>query len=58
MATKLILPNTIITIKEGAFKYGDLKEIDFPTSLQSIGVEAFYRNKLTNISLPSSLNSV
>lgn len=50
-ATRVIIPNTVTNIADGAFfKIENLKEVEIPSSVKSIGTNAFY--------LCDNLNSV
>ncbi|WP_051210187.1 leucine-rich repeat protein, partial [Gemella cuniculi] len=55
---KVILPSTLKSIDDNAFKDNDLKEISLSEGLENIGVSAFENNKLSNVILPSSLKTL
>ena len=60
---KVIIPEGVTTIGDGAFNSGDIpmsySEIRFPKTLKSIGGEAFSNNAgVTKISLPDGLESI
>lgn len=58
--TKIILPNSVTTIEEYAFKNSvNLTELSMPSSLESIGEKAFYMCKaLQSLTLPDSIKTV
>ena len=58
--TKVILPNSIVTIGNNAFQYcTSLSSINIPSSVTSIGFYAFQRcTSLSSINIPSSVTSI
>ena len=54
----VVLPNTIITIKEAAFQGNLIESVIIPNSVVTIGDSAFERNRLTYISIPNSVTSI
>ena len=54
-STKLILPNFITTICDGAFRFSRLKEINLNNGLKHIGNNAFMGNDTTFIKLPETM---
>ncbi|HOZ54366.1 MAG TPA: leucine-rich repeat domain-containing protein [Bacilli bacterium] len=52
---ELVLPNSIITIKNAAFAYNNLKELVIPNNVTLIGSQAFANNQLTELTIGSSL---
>ena len=54
------LPNTITTIKDGAFRWCEaLKSINLPSSLEEIGYASFQCcNSLTSINIPASVTTI
>ena len=55
---KVILPDTINTIKDYAFCDSSIEKINLPNSITSIGEFAFLGAKFTYINLPSSLTTI
>jgi hypothetical protein len=53
------VPGTVTRIGVGAFSYSSLTSVAFPSTLTSIGGEAFSScNELSSVTLPASLNSI
>ena len=58
-ATKIVLPDTVTFIDEGAFAgCSELTEIVLPSGLRSIGASAFTGCALTSLVLPDSVESL
>lgn len=56
--TSVVIPNTVEVIKDYAFGYNqDLVSVTLPTSIRSIGRQAFYQNAIESVDL-SKLNSL
>ena len=56
---EIILPNTIITLEEGAFLYSNLTSISLPNSVEYIGEAAFgYSESLQSIEIGNKLKSI
>ncbi len=56
---KILLPENLTSIGEGAFYGCSLTSISIPNSVNSIGYEAFNScSSLTSISIPNSVNSI
>lgn len=56
--TKVVLPETIENIGDGAFDGLNLVEVNLPKDLKTIGVRAFYNNKLTSVVIPKNVKVV
>lgn len=54
----ITLPESVIEIKGGAFKYCSIQNIILPESVTTIGSEAFYYSKLQNIDLPAGITTI
>ena len=56
---RVIIPNSVKTIEKNAFSNnGFYSQINIPSSVETIGYEAFYASGLTNIQIPSSVTSI
>lgn len=56
---KVVLPNTIVEIGEGAFCHmGLLSDCEIPSSVVTIGKNAFAHNFLTEVTIPASCTSI
>ncbi len=55
---KVVLPDTIERIQDGAFAHSSLSNIKFSNNLSYIGAVAFMNTKLTYVNFPSSLTSL
>ena len=56
--TSVVIPNTVTSIGDIAFKDNHLTEVTIPSSVTSIGEDAFYNNKLTEVTIPNSVTSI
>ncbi|MDE6478974.1 MAG: leucine-rich repeat domain-containing protein [Muribaculaceae bacterium] len=56
--TSIILPETLITIQEGAFEGCGITKISLPESLQVIGHSAFLSSLLTTLECPNNLKLI
>lgn len=59
--TRLVFPDTLISIGESAFRYSNLlfKSIQFPNSLTEIGADAFsYCSELESVIIPGTVTSI
>lgn len=57
--TEYILPDSVETIYEDAFRYAEnLTEITLSSSLKTIGEEAFYGSTINSIDIPSSVEII
>ncbi len=57
--TGVVIPNSVISIEDGAFGNTAIKEITIPNSVTSIGSSAFSGcSGLTSIEIPSSVTSI
>ena len=55
MLTIVILPDTLVEIKDRAFSFNHLTSITLPDSLTTLGYMAFSNNRLTNVIFSDSL---
>lgn len=56
---EIVLPNTLKTIEEAAFpECSNLKKINLPESVLSIGINAFDRTGLESITIPSAVKLI
>ena len=53
--TSVVIPNTVIEIREGAFYDNKLTNVEIPSSITGIGDYAFANNKITSITFPDTL---
>ena len=53
--TSVVIPNTVIEIREGAFYDNKLTNVEIPSSISRIGDSAFANNKITSITFPDTL---
>lgn len=59
--TRLVFPDTLISIGESAFRYSNLlfESIQFPNSLTEIGADAFsYCSELESVIIPGTVTSI
>lgn len=57
--SSVIFSPTLKRIEERAFSYTELKEIEFPSSLEYIGERAFYEcRNLTDVKIPMSIKQI
>jgi len=54
----VILPNKLVGIYNGAFRYNNFITVDFPETLTHIGLQAFNCNKLETVILPDSVTEI
>ena len=52
--TSVVIPNTVIEIREGAFYDNKLTNVEIPSSITGIGDYAFANNKITSITFPDT----
>ena len=52
--TSVVIPNTVIEIREGAFYDNKLTNVEIPSSVAKIGNYAFTNNKITSITFPDT----
>jgi hypothetical protein len=52
------IPNTVVTIDDGAFYGNKLVDLDIPKNVIQIGTSGFSGNPLENIILPDGLNTI
>ena len=52
--TSIVMPNTITSIGEGAFRRNKLTNVEIPSRVTGIGHEAFKNNKITSITFPDT----
>ncbi len=56
---KIVIGDGMTSIKDLAFRNsGDLKEIEMPESLESIGVDAFYNTGISELVIPSGVKTI
>ena len=55
---KVVLPDVLKSIGDGAFRCTFVEDVTFPTNMTTIGQYAFYRTMMKNIILPDSLSSL
>ena len=55
---RVVLPDTIKTIGDGAFEANNLTELHLPHGLEEIGKSAFQINRLKEIILPNSVTKI
>lgn len=56
--TKLILPETLVTIGSGAFENNEITSITIPDSVTTIKAYAFHKNKLTSIKIGKGVTNI
>ena len=56
--TSITIPNTVISIANGAFYFSSITSIVLPNSLTSIDEGAFLYSKLTSITIPNNVTSI
>ena len=54
----ITLPESLLSIGEGAFKYSTLASVTLPSHLRSIGNSAFDGSRLTEVSVPASVQYI
>ena len=55
---KVVLPTSLVTIGDGAFKISGLSEISIPNGVTSIGKEAFFETGIQEITIPQSVTYI
>lgn len=55
---KMVLPDGITTFGEGAFEFAYLKELNLPTTLTSIGTNAFCGTELSKLVFPQGFKTI
>ena len=55
---KVILPEGVTTIGNGAFSFADITEIVLPTTLEIIGNDSFRSTEISTLSLPQGLKTI
>ena len=55
---KVILPEGVTTIGDGAFNFADITEIVLPTTLEIIGNNSFRSTEISMLSLPQGLKTI
>lgn len=55
---KVILPEGVTTIGDGAFSFADITEIVLPTTLEIIGNDSFRSTEISMLSLPQGLKTI
>ena len=55
---KIIIPSTVTTIEDFAFRENQLTSITIPNSVTTIGQSAFRENQLTSVIVPNSITSI
>ncbi len=58
LATEIVIPSTVETIKYSAFCMSPLKKVVISEGVKSIGNSAFYHSDIESITIPSSMKSI
>lgn len=57
--TSYDIPDTVMVINKDAFRYAEnLTSVSLPSSLETIGEEAFYASAITEIEIPASVTAI
>ena len=55
---EVIMPDSLISIGDGAFQLCNLNQVNLPGNLESIGQAAFYAAPFSTITIPASVQSI
>lgn len=56
---KIVLPNSVVSIGDGAFAYSDINTVNIPSSVRTIGNSAFYKcGLLSNLTMESGVQTI
>ena len=56
--SNVVIPSTVVTIANYAFKYANITGVTIPNSVTAIGTEAFYSAALTSVIIPNSVTTI
>lgn len=56
--TQINIPNTVLSILNGAFMENQIGSLNFQNSVRKIGIHAFSGNKLTQLTFNNEINSI
>ena len=54
----VVIPESVLSINEGAFSSSGLNTVTFGSNLVTIGKQAFFDNRITNLVLPESIQNI